>query len=376
MTSWWPTHLDGEPAECHALAVRLRALATEVDATARAVSGDVLAPFWIGSASDNAVVRVSAAAACGERLGRRMRQLAHGVGELGAALARAAEELTHARGRAVADGLSVTPDGFTAPADHPAAQAVSRVRADEVRAHQAMAGVLRAVTEGPVAQRLVSSVVEGVLHLPDPEGDLLAQSAWLAGLPGVADLLPDRAGTRLGAIGSRGLARALASESPHVVAMGAAVARAAPIATRVAKASGPVGNVLTVVTEGQAQWQADGDDPRLSTADRVGRTAVCATLGGSVAIGGAIVGGQIGGAVGSAIPVVGTAAGAVVGAAIGGFAASELGRSSVDAAVEGVDDVIDLAGSAASGAAEAVSDAADAAGDAAEEVADKVCFWD
>jgi hypothetical protein len=382
MTHWWSTDLDWDPAACDALAARLRQAATDVDHVATAVSREVLTPAWIGTASESAAMRVSGDAASARRLAKRMLALAAGVGELAGALARAAGDLRHARAVAVAEGLAVTAHGFTAPSHHPAAQAVRTVRDDEVRAHHALAGVLLTVTEGPVAERLLTAVVDGVLNIPDPKADLLGQTSWLVGLPGAADVLSDTTKARLTAVGASTVARALGSESPHVAGAAAAVTRAGPMATRVAKAAGPAGKVLAVITEGQSQWQADADDPRLSTADRVGRTATRATLGGAVVIEGALVGAELGGAVGSAIPVVGTAAGAAVGAAAGAFAASEFGRSSVDAAVEGADEVIDLAGDAASAVGDAASHAADAAGaaadavgDAADEVADKVCFW-
>ncbi|GGO91740.1 hypothetical protein GCM10011584_26540 [Nocardioides phosphati] len=378
MADWWPTRLDGDPTACGALAARLHQMAAEVDRVTTAVSRRVVTPVWIGTASESAAVRVAAEVASGRRVAQRMRMLGDGVRHLAGALSRAAADLDHARTRALSDGLAVTADGFTAPAHHPAARAVRDVRDDEFRAHQALAGVLRTVTAGPLAERLVSTVVDGVLHLPGPDDDLLGQGSWLVGLPGAADLLSDTTKARLRAARVSGVARALGSDSPHVAGAAAAVTRVGPMVSRVAKAAGPVGNVLTVVTEGQGQWQADADDPRLSTADRIGRTATRATLGGAVAIEGALVGASLG----SAIPVVGTAAGAVVGAAVGSFAASELGRSSVDAAVEGVDDAIDLAGDmastvgeATSRAAGAASDAADAVGDAAGKVADKVCFW-
>lgn len=382
MADWWPTHLDGDPTACTALATRLHEIASDVEHVTTAVSRQLATPSWAGDASESAALRVAAETASTHHLARRMQALAGGVRELAASLRRAATDLAHARALALGDGLTVTADGFTAAGQHPAAQAVRRVREEEFRAHQALAAVLRTVTEGTVAERLLSSVVDSVLHLPDPDGDLLDQTSWLVGLPGVADLLPANAMARLSGARAGVLARALGSGLPHVAGAASAARRATPIARRVAKASGPVGNVLTVVTEGQGQWQADADDPRLSTADRVGRTATRATLGGAVAIEGAIVGGQIGAAAGSVVPVVGTAVGGVVGAAVGGFVASELGRSSVDAAVEGADDVIDLAGDAASvvgGAAsragDAAGDAAHAVGDVAGDVADKVCFW-
>lgn len=378
MADWWPTDLDGDPVACGALAARLRHLATEVDQAAKAVTHDVRAPVWSGGARDRAALRVSAEAASADRIARRMRSLAVDVAELGEALGRAAAVLAGAHARAVAHGLPTTAGGFTAAPDHPAAQAVRAARDDEFRAHQALATALRTVTEGGVAERLVTSVVDGVLHLPDPDDDLLGQASWIVGLPGAGDLLTDQAKTRLATFRAHRVARALGSENPHVAGAAAAVTRAGPVVARVAKASGPAGAVLTVVTEGRSQWQADADDPRLSTADRVGRTATRATLGAAVAIEGAI----IGAAVGSAIPVVGTAAGAVVGAAVGSFVVSELGRSSVDAAVEGADEVIDLAGAAASAvgdaashAAAAVDDAAGAIGDTVGTAADKICFW-
>lgn len=383
MADWWSTGLDGDVAACGELAARLHQMAVDVDRVAAAVSREAVTPIWIGTASESAAVRVAAAVASGHRLAQRMQALGDGLRDLAGALARAAAGLEHARALALADGLAVTADGFSAPSHHSASRAVRAARDDEFRAHQALGGVLRRVTEGPVAARLLTAVVDGVLNIPDPDDDLLGQTSWLVGLPGTADVLSDTTKARLSAARVSGVARALGSQNPQVAGAAAAVTRAGPMVTRVAKAAGPAGKVLTVVTAGQGQWQADADDRRLSTTDRVGRTVVRGTLEGGTALAGAIAVGEPMAALGTMIcPGVGTVVLGGIGAGVGAFVASEAGRAAIDSVVEGVDDVIDLAGDAASAAGDAAShavdaaeDAADAVGDAAGKVADKVCFW-
>lgn len=309
-------------------------------------------------------------------LAQRVSEVADGLDRLGRVLAGVRADLATAQAVAVAAGLAAQGSGFSAPYGHDAAVRVRAARAREDAAHRELAAVLLNVREGGLAERFGVSLVEGLVHLPPDDGGVLGQVAWAVGLPGTAGVLSDRAKGALAHRARGALDKAVASDMPLVAGAGRVAAGAAPVATRLVKASGPVGNGLTVATAGHQQWQDDADDPRLSTADRVGRTAVRAGLEGGAALAGGFVGGQYGAAIGTMIlPGAGTAIGTVVGAGVGAFVATEAGRAAVDTAVETVDDVIDLAESAADAAGEAASDAAEAVGDAAETVAEKLCFW-
>ena len=90
------------------------------------------------------------------------------------------------------------------------------------------------------------------------------------------------------------------------------------------KIAGRAGAVLTFVTSGLEEWEADQKD---STDTRVAKTVVVAgaTTGGALA--GAEIGAGIGASAGSVVPLVGTAAGGVVGGLVGGFAGSEGGKA-------------------------------------------------
>lgn len=309
-------------------------------------------------------------------LAQRVSEVAEGLDRLGRELAEVHADLTTAQTVAVTAGLPAQGTVFDAPYGHEAAILVRAARAREDAAHRKLAAVLLKAREGGLAERFGVSLVEGLVHLPPDDGDLLEQVSWAVGLPSAAGILSDRAKAAIAHRARGALDKAVASSVPLVAAAGRVTAGAAPVAAGMVKASGPVGNGLTVATAGHQQWQDDADDPRLSTADRVGRTAVRAGLEGGAALAGGFVGGQYGAAIGTMIlPGAGTAIGTVVGAGVGAFVATEAGRAAVDTAVEAVDDVIDLGEAAADAAGEAASDAADAVGDAAEAVADKVCFW-
>lgn len=98
---------------------------------------------------------------------------------------------------------------------------------------------------------------------------------------------------------------------------------------------GRAGGVLTFATSAYGQWTADADDPTLTDAERVGRTA---WRGGTAATG-AWVGATGGAAIGTAIfPGAGTVVGGLVGGAVGGLLGSEVGGATVDWVGDRVDD--------------------------------------
>jgi hypothetical protein len=139
----------------------------------------------------------------------------------------------------------------------------------------------------------------------------------------------------------------------------------------VGRVTGPAGRALAVGFSAKHQWQADADDPNLSTPDRVGRTAVRAGLEGGSAIVGGMAGTAMGVSIGTMIcPGVGSAVGGLVGGAAGAFATTKAGQSTADAAVEAVDDVIDVAGDVSDTVVDVAEDVGDAIGDAAGAVAD------
>jgi hypothetical protein len=90
------------------------------------------------------------------------------------------------------------------------------------------------------------------------------------------------------------------------------------------KIAGRAGAVLTFVTSGLEEWEADEGD---STPTRVAKTVVTAgtTTGGAIA--GAEAGGEFGATIGSFVGPEGTVIGGVGGALVGGFVGSRAGHA-------------------------------------------------
>lgn len=362
----WPTRLDGDPVSCVQLGAHLRRMAQDVAAMAAGVSQERATVAWVGSASGNAALRVSACATAVQRTASRLRELADGTTALGEELARVASELGRARAGALAAGLPATADGFSAPEGHGAAALVQAAREREARAHQALGSLLVSVTQGAFARRTARDLGDGLLLLP-PDGDAWDRVAWGVGLPGALVSLPT---DRLKANVSLVVSGATSSTDARVARTARAVEAAEPVGKGVLKGLGVAGNLLTVGLDGREQWRADADDPALTEAERVGRTAVRGAIEGGLTIGGAAL------CAAALSPIPG---GAFVGGVVGGKLGEIGGKWAADIAVEHVDDVIELASDAADlagDAAEAASDAADAVGDVAGEVSDKLCFWD
>ena len=134
--------------------------------------------------------------------------------------------------------------------------------------------------------------------------------------------------------------------------------------------AGRAGTVVTAVSAGWNQWQADADDPSMGDVEQGTRAA---TMGATTAAGawaGAQGGAWAGGAIGTAIcpgvgTVVGGVVGGVIGGAVGGFVGSEVGQA-----------IIDPVGDAAEAAAEWTGDRLSDAGDALSDVGDALSFWD
>jgi hypothetical protein len=127
--------------------------------------------------------------------------------------------------------------------------------------------------------------------------------------------------------------------------------------------AGRAGTVVTAVSAGWNQWQADADDPSMGDVEQGTRAA---TMGATTAAGawaGAQGGAWAGGAIGTAIcpgvgTVVGGVVGGIVGGAVGGFVGSEVGQA-----------ILDPVGDAADAAA-------DWAGDRLSDAGDALTFWD
>jgi hypothetical protein len=372
VAAFWSTELSGSPEACRGAAADLAAMGRGIAAILRGLPVPPLpTAVWAGPAQSAAAAQLAQATHVLGTVGRRARELGAALDALAAALQEVGEQLVAARTAALSSGLVVGPAGFTADVLHPAARAVAAARSREEAAHRDLSAILLTVAEGSFGERLVKDVVTGITHLPDGTG-ALDEAAWLVGLPGAWGLLSERAQGAVAARSQSVVAAAVTSGRPMVVGGGVAATRAAPLARGAVRAAGPAGSVLTVVTSGRDQWQADADEPRYSTADRVGRATVRAGLEGGAVLAGGFVGGQYGAAIGSMVlPGAGTAVGAAVGAGIGAFVASEAGRATADAVVDAVDDVIDLANDGL----DRVADAVDAAADAAADVGDTLCFW-
>lgn len=114
------------------------------------------------------------------------------------------------------------------------------------------------------------------------------------------------------------------------------------------------------------RWQADADDPSLTTSDRVTRASMVGVGAGAGAWGGAMAGAQVGGAIGTALGgPVGTVVGGAVGGFVGGFAGSEVGGTVGEFLSEPISDVV-------SGIGDALPDAV---GNTISDFGDAVSFW-
>jgi gas vesicle protein len=372
------TVVAGDPAECRAAAALLRRTAGDAcEAADRARSADPSSGgSWVGPARQAFEVQRTRSVTALEDLASRARRLARSIYDFADALESVSALMEQARSEAVAAGAPVTPSAIEVTflplamtdATSRACAAVDAARQREGAAHAA----LRAALDASRGESLLENFLEktGFMAPDNPDtADRLKQVYRLTSAG--ADFV---ATSKLARLELLSPAAAQASRWRHVGAV-----------------TGPAGRALAVGFSAKHQWRADADDPNLSTADRVGRTAVRGVVEGGTAIAGGITGGQIGGSIGTMIcPGIGTAVGGVVGGVAGAFATTKLGKSTADAAVEAVDDVIDVAedvGEAIGEAAGAVVDAGDAALDAADDVKDaavdkakdvgkKLCFWD
>lgn len=364
------TVVGGDPAACRAAAAHLRDIADRSrDAASRVRDADPSAGgIWAGRARQAFEVQRRSSVAALEELASRTRTLAVAIRDFADELEALSAQVEQARSEAVAAGVPATPTAIEVSylpfditdATSRACTAVDAARQREAAAH----ATLRAAVDASRGECLVENVLERV-------GFMVADN------PDTADRLK-----HVYRLTSAAADFAATAKLARLELLDPAAAEASRWRL-VGRVTGPAGRALAVGFSAKHQWQADADDPNLSTPDRVGRTAVRAGLEGGSAIVGGMAGTAMGVSIGTMIcPGVGSAVGGLVGGAAGAFATTKAGQSTADAAVEAVDvgDAIgDAAGAVADAggtALDAADDAKDAAIDKAKDVGKKLCFWD
>lgn len=220
-------------------------------------------------------------------------------------------------------------------------------RTKEEEAHTGLASGMRTALDVSWIERVLISV--GVL--PETGADGVQMTGWGLGLAGTAGgvVAGWQINSRYGRFAPRGANGRWVSPSSlsrwqwGVRSMSGSnwVPKANQAATHArwstaSKWLGRAGGAVTFATSAYGQWTADADDPSLTDAERVGRTA----WRGGTAAAGAWGGATAGAAIGTAIfPGAGTVVGGLVGGAIGGFVGSEFGGATVDWVGDRVDDV-------------------------------------
>lgn len=407
----------GDPAACRGCADTLTRVSTVAGDTVDAVTGALGAveSSWRGTAADAAGVRLAAARSHAATIESGAAAVAAGLvtfaDELAVVLARMVDIASDGAG----GGLPTSADGVWPPEALPADAEPDRVARhdDQERLYAALA------TRAGEARDLE---VAAHAHLATALGAVTDDPAWISFLKD-AGFLP--AGWSPAEVGGYGLGAAFMSMDwasqwlthtrlgrfaprvngvfvpigngwfgnrwfgPNMVRVlddanwvarpgqAAAYARWGNIGTWAGRAG-------TVVSFGLAtydQWQADADDPSLSTSERVGRATtmgVTTAAGGwAGAWGGAQVGAMIGTACGGPVgTVVGGVVGGVIGGVIGSGIGQEVGSWVVDAAGEATEVVVDVVTDAWDAAVPVVSDALESAGDALSGFGDALSFWD
>lgn len=392
--------VHGDTTTCRAAAADVAAarttVTTAVDDVRRAATAT---GAWQGRAAAGFELRVEAAI-------RDLRELDHRLEALGSSLTDFAGELdvvtsrmAHARSVGVAGGVRTSGDSLVrpvAPTDatpeevtthnevvkawNEAVEVADTARTKEQEAHKRLGdGVKKSTGDG-----FVVDLLERLGFLPPDFADGDDVAAWLFGLGGLGagagvswminsryGIFQPRINGRFGsASGMTFWQRAWAATDAknfHATSYNAAVRNGWATA---GKWAGRAGTVVTAVSAGWNQWQADADDPTMGDVEQGTRAA---TMGATTAAGawaGAQGGAWAGGAIGTAIcPGVGTVVGGVVGGlvggAVGGFVGSEAGQA-----------VLDPVGDAADAAADWAGDQLSDAGDALSDVGDAVSFWD
>jgi RHS repeat-associated protein len=143
---------------------------------------------------------------------------------------------------------------------------------------------------------------------------------------------------------------------------------------RAGRLAGPLGTIFSGTAGGADQYAEDFDNRKLSTTDRVGRTAGAAGMSAGFSWGGAEAGGALGlrggtalgAAIGSAVPGVGTAIGGAVGGTVGAVGGAVVGSGAGSWAADQLSGASAAAGQWVAGR---TADALNAAGHAFDDTA-------
>ena len=392
--------VHGDPASCRAAATDIgtarTTVTTAVDDVRRAAR---TTGTWQGTAGAAFETRAEAAVKDLRELDKRLEGLGTALTDFAGELDVVRSRLAQARSVGVAGGVrtsgeslvrpvapaDATPEQVTAHNDvvkawNEAVEVADAARTKEQEAHQRLGdGVTASTGDG-----FVVDLLQRLGFLPPDFADGDDVASWLFGLGGLGfgagvgwmvngryGIFQPRINGRFASASGMGFwQRAWAagnSDNFHARPYTAAARNSWATAGRWA---GRAGVVVTAVSAGWNQWQADADDPSMGDVERGARAT---TMGATTAAGawaGAQGGAWAGGVIGTAIcPGVGTVVGGVVGGlvggALGGFVGSEVGQA-----------VLDPVGDAADAAADWAGDRLSDAGDALSDVGDAISFWD
>jgi uncharacterized protein YukE len=394
--------VHGDPAACRSAgedAARAgRGLADAVTrlGTVRSSAGSA----WTGPASAGFAAKVGGVRSDADELERRVKDMSSALETFAGELTAVRNQVTGARERAAAAGLVVSADRIEPPTEpggevteaqatayetkvtayEEARSTVEGAREKEEAAHEQLGNQL----EASAGDGWLENLMEKLGFAPPDGAKAPGMSLFALGLGGTGlgfasewmvkgkyGVFQPRVGGDFGTRAGMGFwQRARAATRPgswHAKPHKAAVRGSWAKAGTVAKVGGAA---VSFASAGLSQWQADADDPSLSTSERAGRAGAMGANTAAGAWAGAEAGAWAGGAIGTAIcPGAGTVIGGAIGGVVGGFAGSELGGWAGDQ-LKGV------AGTASEAVTDFVGDSAESVGDVAGDVGDAVTFWD